>query len=80
MSSPYVGEIRLFAGNFAPNGWAFCDGGELPIAENDALFTLIGTIYGGDGDRTFALPDLRAVAPDGLSYVICTVGNYPSRL
>src|SRR5262245_29652358 len=55
----YLGEIRLFAGNFAPRGWRFCDGGLLPIAENDALFNLLGTTYGGDGVSTFALPDLR---------------------
>ena len=59
MSSPYIGEIRIFAGNFAPLGWAFCDGSLLAIAENDALFNLIGTTYGGDGQQTFALPDLR---------------------
>ena len=60
---PYIGEIRMFAGSFAPSGWAFCDGRLLPIAENDALFTLIGTTYGGDGQETFALPDLRGRAP-----------------
>src|SRR3954471_13971489 len=63
MSSPYIGEIRLFAGSFAPAGWAFCAGQLLPISENDALFTLIGTTYGGDGQETFALPDLRGRAP-----------------
>ncbi|KAA0256356.1 phage tail protein [Acidobacteria bacterium ACD] len=63
MSSPYIGEIRLFAGNFAPLGWAFCDGSLIPISENDALFNLIGTTYGGDGQQTFALPDLRGRAP-----------------
>lgn len=59
MSEPYVGEIRMFAGNFAPRGWSFCDGRQLPISQNDALFSLLGTIYGGDGRTTFALPDLR---------------------
>lgn len=59
----YVGEIRMFAGNFAPAGWAFCDGTALPIAENETLFTLIGTIYGGDGQSTFHLPDLRGRVP-----------------
>ena len=59
----FIGEIRMFAGNFAPAGWAFCDGQLLPIAENDALFTLIGTTYGGDGEETFALPDLRGRVP-----------------
>lgn len=63
MSDPYVGEIRLFAGNFAPQGWAFCDGQLLAIASNDALFSLLGTTYGGDGRTTFALPDLRGRVP-----------------
>jgi microcystin-dependent protein len=63
MSNPFVGEIRIFAGNFAPSGWAFCDGRLVPIAENDALFNLIGTIYGGDGQVTFGLPDLRGRVP-----------------
>ncbi|WP_236668981.1 phage tail protein [Hymenobacter rubidus] len=62
-SQPYIGEIMLFAGNFAPQGWAFCDGSLLSIADNTALFTLIGTIYGGDGQTTFGLPDLRGRAP-----------------
>ncbi|MBV9245668.1 MAG: phage tail protein [Methylobacteriaceae bacterium] len=59
MGEPYIGEIRIFAGNFAPAGWAFCDGQLMAISDNDALFTLIGTTYGGDGQSTFALPDLR---------------------
>lgn len=63
MSEPFVGEIRMFAGNFAPLGWAFCDGSVLSIAENDVLFTLIGTTYGGNGTTTFALPDLRGRVP-----------------
>src|SRR5690348_4157871 len=63
MSNPYIGEIRMFPGNFAPVGWAICDGSLLPISENDTLFTLIGTSYGGDGQTTFALPDLRGRAP-----------------
>ena len=63
MSQPYIGEIRIFGGNFAPAGWAFCNGQLLPISENDALFTLIGTTYGGDGQSTFALPDLRGRLP-----------------
>ncbi len=62
MADPFIGEIRTFAGNFAPAGWAFCDGQLLAIAENDALFALIGTTYGGDGQVTFALPDLRGRA------------------
>jgi microcystin-dependent protein len=60
---PYIGEIRMFGGNFAPQGWAFCDGQLIPISENDALFTLIGTTYGGDGQETFALPDLQGRVP-----------------
>jgi microcystin-dependent protein len=63
MSQPYVGEIRMFGGNFAPAGWAFCDGSLVAIAENDTLFNLIGTTYGGDGQSTFALPDLRGRVP-----------------
>lgn len=63
MSQPYVGEIRMFAGNFAPAGWAFCDGQLLPISENDTLFNLIGTTYGGDGQSTFALPNLQSRVP-----------------
>ncbi|PYP82435.1 MAG: phage tail protein [Candidatus Angelobacter sp. Gp1-AA117] len=63
MSSPYIGEIRMFAGNFAPVGWAFCNGQIIPIDQNDALFNLIGTTYGGDGQTTFALPDLQSRVP-----------------
>jgi microcystin-dependent protein len=63
MSQPYVGEIRMFAGNFNPAGWMFCDGSLLPISENETLFNLIGTTYGGDGQSTFALPDLRGRVP-----------------
>ena len=63
MSQPYVGEIRIFAGNFAPAGWMFCQGQLLPISEYDVLFNLIGTTYGGDGQSTFALPDLRGRLP-----------------
>jgi microcystin-dependent protein len=63
MGQPYVGEIRMFGGNFPPNGWAFCDGSLIPISENDTLFNLIGTTYGGDGQSTFALPDLRGRLP-----------------
>ena len=77
MADSYVGEIRLFAGNYAPSGWMFCEGQLLPIVENSALYQLIGTTYGGDGQSTFALPDLRSrvplhfgVGPDGLNYSI----------
>ena len=63
MSTPFVGEIRMFAGGFAPQDWAFCDGQLLSIAENEVLFNLIGTTYGGDGQTTFALPDMRGRIP-----------------
>jgi microcystin-dependent protein len=63
MSEPFVGEIKMFAGNFAPRNWAMCDGQLLAIAQNDALFSLLGTIYGGDGRTTFGLPDLRSRIP-----------------
>src|SRR5947199_7702630 len=63
MSSPFIGEIRMFAGNFAPVGWAFCNGALMAIDQNDALFNLIGTTYGGDGQTTFALPNLQSRVP-----------------
>ncbi len=63
MAQPYVGEIRMFAGNFAPAGWMFCEGQLLPISEYETLFNLIGTTYGGDGQSTFALPDARGRIP-----------------
>ncbi len=63
MAQPYVGEIRIFAGNFAPAGWMLCEGQLLPISENETLFTLLGTTYGGDGQSTFGLPDLRGRLP-----------------
>jgi microcystin-dependent protein len=63
MSLPFVGEIRMFGGNFAPAGWMFCQGQEIPISENETLYNLIGTTYGGDGDVVFALPDLRGRIP-----------------
>src|SRR2546429_8410940 len=76
MSSQYVGEIRMFAGNFAPAGWMFCEGQLLPISENETLFNLIGTTYGGDGQSTFALPDLRGRAPlhPGNGFVLAVHG------
>lgn len=76
MSQPYTGEIRLFAGNFPPNGWATCDGQLLPINQYDTLFNLIGTTYGGDGQNTFALPNLAGRLPihqgtsQGVPYVM----------
>jgi microcystin-dependent protein len=77
MAQPYVGEIRMFAGNFPPAGWMFCDGQPLPISENETLFQLIGTTYGGDGESTFNLPNLQSrvpihtgTGPDGTTYQI----------
>ena len=77
MSTPYIGEIRMFAGNFAPQGWALCQGQILAISENDTLFSLIGTTYGGDGISTFALPDLRSRVPihQGNGLVLAQVGG-----
>jgi microcystin-dependent protein len=77
VSEPYIGEIRLFAGNFAPVGWLLCQGQILPIAQYDVLFTLIGTTYGGDGLNTFALPNLASRIPVhmGPSYVIGQQGG-----
>src|SRR6266498_3102929 len=63
MSDPFVAEIRIFPFNFAPTGWAFCNGQLMPISQNTALFSLLGTFYGGDGKSTFALPDLQGSAP-----------------
>ncbi len=63
MSNPFVAEIRIFAGNFAPKGWALCDGQLLPLSQNTALFSLLGTTYGGDGKSNFALPDMQGNAP-----------------
>lgn len=65
MSNPFVAEMRIFAGNFAPTGWATCDGQLMPISQNTALFSLLGTFYGGDGKSTFALPNLAGSAPIG---------------
>ena len=77
MAQPYVGEIRMFAGNFAPAGWMFCEGQLLPISENETLFQLIGTTYGGDGESTFALPDLRGRLPVhmGNGFVLAETGG-----
>ncbi len=77
MAQPYVGEIRIFAGNFAPAGWMFCDGSLLPISENETLFQLIGTTYGGDGQSTFALPDLRGRLPvhQGNGFILAETGG-----
>lgn len=90
MGQPFIGEIRMFAGNFAPAGWMFCEGQTLPISEYDTLFQLIGTTYGGDGQSTFNLPDLRGRIPlhvgsgltfaetGGVETVTLTVGQMPS--
>ena len=90
MGQPYVGEIRMFAGNFAPAGWMFCEGQLLPISQYETLFNLIGTTYGGDGQSTFALPDLRGRIPlhqgsgftlaetGGVETVTLTVSQIPS--
>ena len=90
MAQPYVGEIRMFAGNFAPAGWMFCEGQLLPISEYETLFNLIGTTYGGDGQSTFALPDLRGRVPihqgngvilaetGGVEQVTLTVAQIPA--
>lgn len=80
MAQPYVGEIRMFAGNFAPAGWMFCEGQLLPISENETLFQLIGTTYGGDGESTFALPDLRGRIPihNGNGFILAETGGVES--
>src|SRR5262249_55175215 len=90
MAQPYVGEIRMFAGNFAPAGWMFCSGQLLPISENETLFNLIGTTYGGEGQSTFALPNLQSRVPlhqgggvslaetGGVEEVTLTVGQIPA--
>jgi microcystin-dependent protein len=77
MAQPYVGEIRMFAGNFAPAGWMFCEGQLLPISENERLFQLIGTTYGGDGQSTFGLPDLRGRIPihQGNGFILAETGG-----
>lgn len=89
MSDPFIGEIRMFGGNFAPRGWALCDGQLLQISQNDALFSLLGTIYGGDGRTSFGLPDMRGRIPihaddirqgtkSGSEDVTLTLDNIPS--
>jgi microcystin-dependent protein len=85
MGEPYVGEIRMFGGNFAPNGWMLCEGQSLPISENETLFQLIGTTYGGDGEETFNLPNLASrvpihmgTGPAGTTYQIGEAGGVES--
>ena len=77
MAQHYVGEIRIFAGNFAPAGWMFCEGQLVAISENETLFNLIGTTYGGDGQNTFALPDLRGRLPihQGNGFTLAETGG-----
>lgn len=77
MAQPYVGEIRMFAGNFAPAGWMFCEGQLLPISEYETLFNLIGTTFGGDGQSTFALPDMRGRIPihQGSGFILAETGG-----
>lgn len=77
MAQPYVGEFRMFAGNFPPAGWMFCEGQLLPISENETLFQLIGTTYGGDGESTFALPDMRGRLPlhQGNAFILAETGG-----
>jgi len=77
---PFIGQIQLFPYNFAPRGWAFCEGQLLQISQNTALFSLIGTAFGGDGRTTFALPKLKGKEPDpNMHYCIAVIGIYPSR-
>jgi len=79
---PFLGEIRLFAGNYAPTDWALCQGQLLPINQNTALFAILGTVYGGDGISTFALPDLRKslqTFPEGITPIISLQGIFPPR-
>jgi microcystin-dependent protein len=83
---PFLGQVTCFAGTYAPQGWVFCEGQILPIAPSGALFSLVGTMYGGDGRVNFALPDLRDSEPKqkesgytGPRYIICVGGDYPKR-
>jgi microcystin-dependent protein len=77
MAQPYIGEIRMFGGNFPPVGWLFCDGQQLPISENEALFQLIGTTYGGDGQESFNLPNLQSRVPihQGNGFILAETGG-----
>jgi microcystin-dependent protein len=78
---PMLGQIVLFAGNFAPKGWELCAGQLMPVNQNLALFSLLGTTFGGDGTNDFALPDLRSHAPvSGSNYIIAVEGTFPSRV
>jgi microcystin-dependent protein len=88
MLEVFIGQVTIFAGNYAPEGWAKCEGQIIPIEQNMPLFSLIGTTYGGDGQRTFALPDLRGKGPVAvgveqdygfLDYIIALRGSFPKR-
>jgi microcystin-dependent protein len=81
MSDPFVAEIRMFGGGLAPNGWARCNGQLMPISQNAALFSRLGTSYGGDGTTTFALPNLQSTPPigAGATFFIAMRGIFPSR-
>ncbi len=79
LNKPFIGEIRLFGGNFAPRDWTLCEGQLLSIADNTALFSILGTTYGGDGRTTFGLPDLSDHRPGDVHYIIALQGFYPSR-
>src|ERR1700712_2950442 len=80
LSDPYIGEIRMFGGNFAPNGWLFCQGQLLSISDYDTLFNLLGTTYGGDGQQTFGLPNLQSRLPlhQGPGYPLAALGGAES--
>ena len=77
MNEGTIGEVRLFAGDYAPANWAFCDGQLMAISQNEALFSILGTRYGGDGLNSFSLPKLESVGE--VKYIICLEGNYPRR-
>ncbi len=79
LNKPFIGEIRLFGGNFAPRDWAFCEGQLLSITQHQSLFSILGTIYDGDGRTTFGLPDLSEHRPGDVHYIIALQGFYPSR-
>ncbi len=79
LNKPFIGEVRLFAGNFAPRDWAFCEGQILSINDNQVLFSILGTVYDGNGRTTFGLPDLRDHQPGDVQYIIALQGIYPSR-
>lgn len=75
----FLSVVKLFAIPYAPQGWTACSGQLLSIMDNQALFALLGTTFGGDGQKTFALPNLQSAAPEGLHYLICTQGVFPGR-